>query len=77
MTNKEKAHQIAYSNKHFLVEEYLMEMAEWKDQQFKEYLESRKRDYINSIYTKRDMYDDGYIDVINEIIDELFGEEEK
>ena len=93
MTNEEKskliADKIKQSNKvHYMyidstiymVKNAAMEMAEWKDQQFKEYLEKKKDDYMRL----RDSwlpdtldfcYYDSKVTLIEEIINELFKEE--
>lgn len=43
MTNEEKAREIAEKEVHpIIAERCALEMAEWKDAQFKEYLEQRK-----------------------------------
>ena len=77
MTNKEKAKEItsefsdtsAYPALRIAAEE----MAEWKDEQFKKYLEKRLSDYKNSIHTEVDAYDYGYMDALKEVIKEFFG----
>ena len=55
----------------------LMSIAEWKDQQFKEYLE-KKRDIAQKAYVGSSDEDEDYLcgrsDAIAEIINELFGE---
>lgn len=88
MNNQDKAIGIAKSNAHDYVESHYefgdlqeyyvtsyeeckqsaLEMAEWKDQQFKEYLE-KKRDSMRLFPTEYDM--------CQEIINELFKEENK
>lgn len=53
-------------------------MAEWKDQQFKEYLEKKRARAKEAYITIPDKYEDylcGKIDAISEIINELFKEE--
>lgn len=58
--------------------EYAMEMAKWKDEQFKEYLEGKIEPYIRTNASPQGTYqegfDDGYTSAINEIINELFEE---
>ena len=52
-----------------------LEMAEWKDQQFKEYLEDRldnaKKHFVVS---RGDVYYQGMWEMLDEIINEFFGE---
>lgn len=59
----------------------LKKMAEWKDQQFKEYLEKKKSDIEQGILHSNPFIDCdrwcGRADIINEIINELFGETEQ
>ena len=80
MTNKSKALEIynRETDKGFhLGTHSLLEMAQWKDQQFKEYLE-RKRDALAEI-SRHDFYDIsntfGGVKCLDEIINELFKEE--
>lgn len=55
-------------------EDALEEMAAWKDQQFKEYLEKKYKEASDSYdKTEAKFYEDR-MDYINEIINELFGE---
>ena len=87
MTNKEKAREIGkvnarqyrhnYGGNEFVFsneecEASALQMAEWKDQQFKEYLE-KKRNSINLNYHNGAIEANAYVwDAINEIINELF-----
>lgn len=81
MTNEEKINEIAEKEVHpIIAERCAREMAEWKDNQFKEYLEKLREKYI----TRREMWQqdtfeyccyDSQIDTIDKIINELFGEE--
>lgn len=80
MTNKEKAKEIGQI---IVIEDGIwhcvnadivaIEMAEWKDQQFKEYLEKKKEELFNtnclSVLP--------FLEFIDEIINELFGEIEQ
>ena len=54
----------------------LIQMAEWKDQQFKEYLEkkSRNAETVWNVSHHED-YTGGFMDAIHEIIEVLFGED--
>lgn len=80
MTNEEKAEQIAIkicgvpseydiTGEYPCAEEAALEMAEWKDQQFKEYLEKKRE----TLYPDSDDECRCCADaLIDEIIDELF-----
>ena len=61
-----------------LVQQSAMEMAEWKDQQFKEYLEKKLSDMEYARMRILDDYQQGFYDgresAIRDIINELFGE---
>ena len=62
-----------------LVQQSAMEMAEWKDQQFKDYLEKKKAEYAmpngKYWYTCSDyIMRKWFTRCIDEIINELFGE---
>lgn len=83
MTNQEQAKAISEKYKDIRydwddspVKEYekvAFEMAEWKDQQFKEYLEKKKEKYPLSFQTETSTYKKAqYHIIINEIINELF-----
>lgn len=84
MTNEEKATYIANVNQCIDRSGYssfdeckdsALDMAEWKDQQFKEYLEKKKAENPLSYRSDWKSYENGiYHDIINEIINELFGE---
>lgn len=79
MTNKEKVKDIA--NRHSYIGDDIEysdlvdaceEMAEWKDAQFKEYLE-KKREENHPYWSGRECL--GAESIINKIINELFGGE--
>lgn len=80
MTNKEKAREIgenknniarfSFENTETTLYYGALEMAEWKDNQFKAYLEKKKASFEN--YAQAMMFSP----FINEIINELFREEE-
>ena len=84
MTNKEKARETALSirfnvkGKEWIftaIEEYCKSMAEWKDKQFKEYLEKKRG---NIYWDETSLIDrNTKLDLLDEIINELFGEEVK
>ena len=91
MTNIEKAREIAEKNRCCYPEdmacEYYsdeecytsaLEMANWKDQQFKEYLEKKRKE--KSLGIPIEEYGMGFKDgidyILDEIIKELFGEEQ-
>lgn len=78
MTNESKAIEIynRETDKGFhLGTHSLMEMAEWKDQQFKEYLE-KKKDSLEMDYHKDSYECNAYkYSLLMEIINELFKEE--
>lgn len=88
MTNEEKkSNEIAaeYLMGHDRLEvtyeemrEAVMTMAEWKDQQFKEYLEKKSRN-AEAVWhvSHHEDYTGGFMDAIHEIINELFGETEQ
>lgn len=70
MTNEEKALELVEGNWMVFNKEYsaALKMAEWKDQQFKEYLEKKKAEYgVDYIVNA--------IDILDEIINEFFKEE--
>lgn len=81
MTNEEKAKEICGGNFIAFNKEFsaALQMAEWKDHQFKEYLEGKIEPYIRTNASPQGTYqegfDDGYTSAINEIINELFKEE--
>ena len=84
MTNEGKAIQIyndlshKWDSLHYgYITKALMEMAEWKDNQFKEYLEKKLMDIRkeNSCGPHGVGYNQGKQRIINEIINELFGED--
>lgn len=67
MTNEEKAREILFELERydtFSVLNCINKMAEWKDQQFKEYLKKMQKEFTDD--------EAGYY-VINRIINELFG----
>lgn len=74
MTNEEKANEIAnsYSSDVLQAGAYFgaAKMAEWKDHQFKEYLEKKKSQYSQAVTT----FDVMRKKVIQELINELFKE---
>lgn len=75
MTNEEKAREIAECNDgHINIISFKSAkiMAEWKDQQFKEYIETHKQPVLAS---ETDDTIVGYSIDADEIINELFGEE--
>lgn len=81
MTNEEKAQEMSEGAFEYLPCEstlpfYLtaLEIAEWKDIQFKEHLTEKLKRYKESIHTPTDQYDLGYMDAIKEVINEIFGE---
>lgn len=72
MTNEEKAIEIAtqYNYDTFIFQASL-EIAEWKERQFKEYLENKKKKIMDNPYSGHclsDMY------LLDEIINEFFKE---
>lgn len=80
MTNKEKAKEIIFGWSDSVQEDAYdaaLQMAEWKDQQFNEYLEKKKEDIEQGILHSNPQIDSdrwcGRADIINEIINELFG----
>lgn len=77
MTNEEKARLIAeqWRNGEVYTQSKIsaLEMADWKDQQFKEYLKKKKTYYSCALTT----FDVMRKKVYDEIINELFGEEVK
>lgn len=90
MTNEDKA--FAYANKNFeayshdedpldALRDGFLCGTEWKDQQFKEYLEKKIEPFIRTNASPQGTYqegfDDGYTSAIDEIINELFGETEQ
>lgn len=76
MTNLDKAREIVGGNWVVFNKEYsaAMQMAQWKDQQFKEYLEKKSISVLNRYI--REVYDHDAksfgLDLIDEIINELF-----
>lgn len=82
MTNEEKAREIA--NEYCYWDDrdesgavkVAIEMAKWKDQQFKEYLEKKKEKFY---YQPKDLIGgwekNHKLEIFNEIIDELFKED--
>ena len=75
MTNEEKAMEIVSG---FDAIGMLVEMAEWKDQQFKEYLEKKLNSYL--AYSGSDVINIqnmGARTAIKEIINELFNNDNK
>ena len=92
MTNEDKAREIelnvyAFSEKpkgQFEAPAYraALEMAEWKDQQFKEYLEKKKEEVAKKmkehiLYSQPEEFYHNRVMFCNEIINELFGEEKQ
>lgn len=90
MTNEEKANEIAYDNsmvrsfdelEHYSYDECFesaLSMAEWKDEQFKKYLEDRLDSVKNCCVCSRgDDFYEGMIEMLDEIINELFPEQEQ
>lgn len=82
MTNEEKAKELAnmWSTDHIYnrVKISAMEMAKWKDQQFKEYLWKNRTKYSDSMNGAHDYamgMREGYVTAFNKIIDELFKED--
>lgn len=82
MTNEEKATYIANANQCIDRSGYssfeecktsALEMAEWKDQQFKEYLETKRKDILAVGDEPRALRTE--IAVLDEIINELFKED--
>lgn len=77
MTNEEKARelQLDYTRGDYGdstdIRGACEEMAEWKDKQFKEYLEKKKKDIMNNPYTGHCLSD---MNLLEEIINELFNE---
>lgn len=67
--------QITKSDVRAMMENSALQMAEWKDQQFKEYLEDRldnaKKHFVVS---RGDVYYQGMWEMLEEIINEFFGE---
>ena len=85
MTNSEKALEYAAEkfkvnpeSKKWNITTTYMSACEWKDRQFKEYLEKKKADIEQGILHSNPLIDGdrwyGRGDIINEIINELFGE---
>lgn len=91
MTNKDKAKKLAEEyfpisdwDADEITSEYnqndckqaVLAMAEWKDQQFKEYLEGKRADIEQGVLHSNPLIDGdrwcGRADIINEIINELF-----
>lgn len=91
MTNEEKAKELASSERISFdelndsycngIECGALEMAEWKDEQFKEYLEKKRDKYQKYAMTRQKLFPGeilytGKYEAVNEIINELFGDEE-
>lgn len=83
MTNEEKAREIGLTvgkqlDAIIIASAGATLMAEWKDHQFKEYLEKKIEPYIRTNASPQGTYqegvNDGYTSAINEIINELFKE---
>lgn len=87
MTNEEKSYKIAYQygvtccdcgdNSTYECYDAALEMAKWKDKQFKEYLEKKKEEIertedAGSFVTE--MILNAQSELLDEIINELFGE---
>lgn len=85
MTNEEKAFDIVFGwadDVHDSAKDAAIEMAEWKDTQFKEYLEKKKLEIeLNmgnpSVGSSAFIAKDCMLCLINEIINELFEEIEQ
>lgn len=82
MTNEEKALSLSQKygtpknkNREIAVYQSCIEMAEWKDRQFREYLE-KKKDSLEMDYTKDCFEGNAYKHyLLTEVINELFNNE--
>ena len=89
MTNEAMAYEIIQDSEYLkddfekayfdceMAEKMLMRMAEWKDRQFKEYLEKKKAEcpsFGGLLGERASGYEDGYKNCIEQIINELFEE---
>ena len=78
MTNQEKAEELLYGYGQCCKDECMyiaLKMAEWKDQQFKKYLEKKKDKWFNAYQVTRDSDYYAVYNTLDEIIDELFKED--